>query len=210
MPANTPVSELDRTRILTTHFRDFQGLVLVPWGALFAIHALFRGGDLAPLIVGAPIAVALSLLARRYYRGRFGQVRQPSRPGVQLLWTLGTLVGAVAAWSALGIAHHLLGGVLSPFGFEGLVIAALFLVVSWPRWRMAPYYPAMAAVIALAALLPLGWWLGGPHPFAISLTEGANYLSATAGAGLVVGGLLDHLVLARSLRPAHDDRTDPR
>lgn len=85
----------------------------------------------------------------------------------------------------------------TPVSMAGLAVAAGILAMFWRSRPYAHHHLAFAAVLAGISLLPLGAVapVDGLHPLSSS-----SGVSASLAAFFLVGGLGDHLLLARTLR----------
>ena len=185
--------------------RYLRGLLLIPLGLCFLIqlgllnlpaamgHGPGGGGAGAILVV----LVVLELVIRRYYRSRFGRASwigpsgrsAVSHVGLPVLLVLGLLVdqrvhGEIAA--APGWMHHLSA---TTFGVSlGMLL--------WLRGGRRPDHAAVWGALLLMSVLPVwGWGHGDPT----RLVTAQSF--ALIGAGLLVGGALDHRQLCASLPP---------
>lgn len=199
--------DLDRVRYVTTNFNYLQGLVMMPVGLIFLAVAAMEAGWLQTRgwasIVGFGLALVLAWAAHQYYNRKFGRVktvsaipRNPNWAAIIAVWTLGL---------GLLIGAHLLDGWLHPpVILFGLTMAALTFAYYWPRRSFATHYLAIAGIIAVISLFPvLGVDATNPvfQPSIFSLI--------ILGLFFAVGGLFDHLLLARTLKPvpeADDDQ----
>lgn len=169
------------------YYEVFQGGVLVP-GVLLLAYVIFSDtaagagvGSWPWLVVAIVVAgIATILAARRAsrFRERFGIADADDRLGNALIaWTL--LMGV-----AVALAHKFSPSAV--FSSEGIVLAALGLLLA-RRTRLLRLPVAAASVtLAVLSILPIGVWLGrtdGQHP----LTD----ISAL----LVVACVLEALVL---------------
>ena len=198
-------ARLDRIRLLSSRFRELQGLRLAWFGATIA---LVLGSYVAIESKPTPTGVGIALLGssllvmagtwrlKRYYDATFGR-QQPSPPA--RLQTFGVLVtfSCLAAWLApLAATAAIIG------------IGSLWVVIrDWP-WRA--YYLAATAAVVVSVIA--------------SVSTGASFATGQAmaltyilfGVSFVPIGLLDHRLLvklmeeARSANPAEVTATsDP-
>ncbi|WP_159940720.1 MULTISPECIES: hypothetical protein [unclassified Nocardiopsis] len=84
-----------------------------------------------------------------------------------------------------------------------LAFAAAIALCAFPDWRPRAHHLAVAALLAAVSLTPIGLWTQtGAHP--LGFTSVASLL-VVGGAAVCLAGVLDHLVLVRTLpsaRPA--------
>ena len=204
--------DLERVRYVTTNFNYLQGLAMMPVGAIFLIFAAMEAGWL-PMptwgsevlnLVGLGVALALAWIAHQYYNRTFGRVvsescvpRNPNWAAIIGVWTLifGLLVGALLLDSWLK----------PPVILFGLTMAALTFAYYWPRRSFAAHYLAIAGVIALISLFPIVGASAENPAFRPSILS-----FIILGLIFIVGGLFDHILLARTLKPvpeADDDKS---
>ncbi len=192
------MQDLKKVRYVTSHFSSLQGLKMVPWGLLFLVFAaqdggyawlIGRQGDCTLTLPLLLAVVALYIAIGRYYDRTFGRV-QPTRGGVgdlAVVVFVAVLIGAIVAemmWKP-------------PVSLIGLVMAAGFIGGGWRSGRW--HYVALGGLTAGVSGLPL--WLHVPLTdkyfgslgFTLKLALGLTY---------VVGGLIDHYLLVRALKPA--------
>jgi hypothetical protein len=196
--------DVERIRFVTRHYRDLQGLKLLPlaaWGAaLLAVYTLhgfdgpLRSWWIALFVLAFATAIAGMMAIGRWYRRRFGWVAS-ARPRK---WTMFEHVGG--GIMMLGVFLLTIGEV-SPVSLTGLFFGAGIGVRSWPWRRFAPHWVAVGAAIAGLSLVPLGAALpavpGVPedtHPF-----NGVTVWLVLWLVAFVVGAVLDHRVLVRQL-----------
>lgn len=202
-------------RTLTRSYQALQGLRKAPIGLL-----LLLGGVLTPvaewsqawdrihnLLVLVPI-LALYWLIDRYYRREYGYV-QYSR--VEVLGnTKLILKGAASVIGALGgiVAALWVDLFVSPLvSVTGMFVAACLLLSCVLGWRetgrFGVHYAVMAVLLAATSLLPMA----GLVP-----TEGyvTTVLPPVLGTILLIGGILDHMTLRRSLPLMPEAPEEPR
>ncbi len=144
-----------------------------------------------------PASFWLEYRLRKYYEQTYGYVqeRQDRRPNpVVTVLIVTVLVGAVAL---LGLPP------LTPIPVEllGLVAAAVFLYRGYAGYLYRAYWVVLAILLLAVTFLPFlpishGSWT----------SHDIQYASVFAAVGLfqIAGGILDHLLLARTLMPAPD------
>lgn len=211
--------QLQRIRFVTTYYDWLQGLRFVPfglvllgfaaWMALPRAQGVGTHEHMAVAMVwtmgGLLLATVLYPLVGVYYRRRFGVVRRSSRTQVRMhkALVMSTLVGLVAGVLAVVIRRtaHLGEMPLSSF----LFCSALSLVWYW-HWsgRVARHYLGVATGFALLAVLhavgasPV-YALLQALPFTTHDEGMAVTLTGSWGLAVVVMGVLDHRLLARTL-----------
>jgi hypothetical protein len=191
MTTDPDFDRLRRLRAVTAGYRDYQGLNLVAPGLLLVSLGLLHGRGVEPLFAAIPVAAALALLVRWYYRRRFGVVEAlAGRPRFPAHVVLLVMLCLGAAFAATLVPP-------GPVGVGGLVFAAAIALCAFPHWRLRAHHLAVAAVLAVASLLPLGLWTPtGAHPLGFTSMV---VLTVVGGAAVCVAGLLDHRVLVRTL-----------
>lgn len=186
--------DLPRVRFVTGQFCSLQGLRIVPIGlylVLFAAGWLGRQGDCTLQLPAILLALALYLAAGRYYERRFGRVQRASQRAVEALIVVVALIAFVAA-GALNAAGQL------PVSMTGLAMAAfLFAVYAAHGSRYRWHYAVLGAGMLVLSLLPLVWKQPG--------LDLDRVLLGAFGLAYVVGGMLDHLLLVRTLKPLPDE-----
>ena len=182
--------------LVAARYRQMQGLATVSDAAfpvLLGTGLLFIRSDTAMFWYGAGVLVwfviSITWLRRRiqaYYDTRFGRTTG---------WAYPTSVVLFQGLTA--------GGVLTDMHVPAVVrvILVFLLLGGWPAWIAArdwPYrvYWAIPTVVAAAVAVPLSSRSadGGESALAV--------LWIVVGMSFTIAGLLDHLLLARTLRPA--------
>jgi len=198
--------DLERVRYVTTNFNYLQGLAMMPVGVIFLAFAAIEVGWL-PVpgwgsIVGLGLALVLAWTAHQYYNRTFGRVvsescipRNPNWGAIIGVWTLGLglMIGALLLDTWLN----------PPVILFGLTTAALTFAYYWPRRSFAAHYLAIAGVIALISLFPL---VGGSIDNPVFRPSILSFV--IMGLLFVVGGLFDHILLARTLKPIPEANND--
>lgn len=199
-----PTRDLAQIRYVTENYQQLQGLRWVPLGvALLLATPLYAGweftqsGVLLALWV-LPVAVGLGLwwLVGRYYTRTFGHVQPIARP--KRTWREETVVWAL-----------LLAAIVVPRGTGSdrlrlllITLVVLAFIVFYLRrtgnLRLRPHWivlPTVLAAVNLALLTPLPFLRPDHWPFH---TLFAIWV-ASIGVGMIVGGLLDHLLLLHTI-----------
>lgn len=197
------VRELERTRFLAARYPDLRGLRLVPWGVVIILLSLTIDSPvtgpawwavLGLFLASIPAAALLAWLANRHYRRRYGQARRKlDGLGVEIL-------GWLVAFGVLAVVMAILFRVAgdAPVSLFGLQTAAILAFTAWRMGRFAWHRLALAGLLALVSLLPLGLLTEeARHP----LDGNSNVLLLTVvGLYVVVIGLMDHWLLVRAFR----------
>lgn len=211
MPSEADVDRLRHLSTITANYRGLRGLVALPiiaWAAIDVVGG-FTGWRTAELrLLALPLAIAAAYLIGRAYIRRFGQVRAKN-PAVT--WT--AAITALIAFLGAGLLAGRTGALESPVWVGGLQAALFFAVLAFlpplltgrfHDLRVMWHWPAMVAGLVLSSLVPLGIATGGPHPLNLPVeTAGFGLLSAFALC-LLIGGLLDHRLLAKALGHGSD------
>jgi hypothetical protein len=209
MSIGTPAiatADLARIRYVTTHYGGLQGLRLVPLGVVLLLATpLYAGWHFAqsgpllalwllPLVVG----VGLQWLVGAYYTRTFGRVHPIHR--TTRGWRASPLYWLVLL-AALVLADHIRSPrlMLVVFCLLGMASAGL-LLHRGGSLRLRVHWVVLTTLVAavnvpLVILLPLL----RSDPWT-DYTLFALWV-ASASLCLIVGGLLDHRVLLRALRP---------
>ncbi|MCC6189516.1 MAG: hypothetical protein IT318_10795 [Anaerolineales bacterium] len=188
--------DLQRVRFVTGQFYYLQGLRIVPIGlylVLLATGWLGRQGDCTLQLPALLLALALYFVAGRYYERRFGRVQRQSQRAAEALLVLVALIVFLAA-NAIDAVGQL------PVSLTGLGMASfLFAVYAVHGSRYRQHYAILGVGMLVLSLLPLAWKQTG-----LSLDR---VLLGAFGLAYVVGGVLDHLLLTRTLKPLPDEQT---
>jgi hypothetical protein len=186
----TETTELAQITRVTRHFEQMQGLRILPAGIFLIIswindRSQTQGRDLTiilPLFVAIIIAV---VAADRYYKDRFGQVRQRKTAVTLTLLLLVVATTLLADWGDAVLQW--------PVSLSGLAVAGLSFIIWATTSRFRHQYLALAGVITAVSLSPLlfGNWLtpglfGGDGILMLALV-------------FIIGGGIDHLILVRAL-----------
>lgn len=216
--AREEIRDLERVRYVTENYDNLQGLTRVPIGlALLIVWAFFliSGFEISSQPV-ADIFITLSLLAggvlillffriRKYYTRRYGRVRVFPR-----LFSRRRAVGGVVALTILFAGAFFvlwLGASVELVSLPLILLGlgAMEMIDRWPERRLRPHYFVAGALAALAGLVVLFLVLSGiRYPDVLLL----HLMSAFIGLVLVIGGVLDHLLLVRTMKslPGDDGR----
>ncbi|GAC1399908.1 MAG: hypothetical protein NVSMB65_17850 [Chloroflexota bacterium] len=194
-------SNLGQIRYVTEHYRQLQGLRLVPFGAALLLaaplyggwHATQSGVLLALWLLPLAVGIGLSTLVSAYYARTFGRVQHVrrrlwTRRQEAALWVV--LLGAIVATRPAGSPRLLLAA------FTVVVIGGLFFTLRRSGGvRPRRHWAVLAGLLALVNL-PLLVLL--PHAPWIDYTL-LGIWTGSLSVCLIVGGLLDHRLLMRTL-----------
>jgi hypothetical protein len=189
------MDRLQRLRYVTERYEQLQGLRLVPLGIPFLFSAAWRGGQLAwapgTSGVGAHIwfvslitaAIGLSLMARSYYRRRFGNVQSAATIKTPLAAFVFAAMFVLAVSVPTDSSSIAVPAVILSFGlgYVGLVGGVA-----------RPHYLAIAGFVALFATL---------GPLGVPLHTRDVLCDQLLGIGFIVVGVGDHLLLRDTLVP---------
>lgn len=200
--------DLKRVQYIAANYYYLQGLKIVPLGIIFVVWAAMRGGLIQSnewiyeflsvwgFAIGFGLYGFIQLFYDRVY-GRAGFEMCLPEPGKRLASFARMTAIVVALIGAAMLDQWLQPPVL----LFGLTIAGLMLVYYWPRRDFAMHYMIMALLIAAASLLPLISMLTGDGSLKPAVAS-----FAMVGLVFIVGGILDHLLLVRTMRPVSEAR----
>lgn len=188
--------DLRRIQYVTTYYHEIQGLRIVPFGIWLLLIALGQASGYVPRAEPQPAAVALLSyllggfmvlalykLIGMFYTRHYGSVQPPlhSRP-------------------------RALSGCLSGAGFLFILYAGMMIG--------SRQLAAEVAIVLIGLLLYAAWrsgWYRIDYVVLAALLAGAQAIVSGApamalnGVAVIAGGLLDHLVLARTLKGVPED-----
>ncbi|HSR49339.1 MAG TPA: hypothetical protein VLV83_00845 [Acidobacteriota bacterium] len=192
--------DIERLRFVTENYTQIQGLRLVPFGLFFLAKGL--GGeaftDKWVLFPSLLAAFLLFFLIGRYYESRFGRVRRKTSCLVKDALAAGLTLILITAGVQLENSYDL------PFNLVALVVGGLFFYIHLHSVGRRSHYGWLALLFVLLGLLPATGWVTAEQIFAPQPTIGDFML---AGA-YILGGVLDHRMLARSFPPDPDEESD--
>jgi hypothetical protein len=189
------MDHLRRLRYVTERYEQLQGLRLLPLGIPFLLSAAWRDGQLtwAPGTYGVgpriwfvsliTAALGLSLMARNYYRRRFGNVQSAATIKTPLAAFVFTVMFVLAASLQTDASSVSIPAVIIALGlgYVGLV-----------GGLARPHYLAMAGLVALFATL---------GPLGVPLHTRDVLCDQLVGIGFIAIGVGDHLLLRDTLVP---------
>jgi hypothetical protein len=220
---------LQRIQFVTTYYGWVQGLRFVPFGLMNLAFAAWlalpwpegvdekgrMGVALLAHMGGMLLATGLAALTGVYYRRRFGevQVSAATRQRMQRALMISAGVGLVAGLltALLRKATH-----ITELPLSGLLLASALAMVWYWHWsgRFARHYLGVAAGFALLAALhaveanPV-YALLRTLSFTSNSRGAAVTLIGTWGLAIVVMGVMDHRLLARTLGYEPESEPEP-
>jgi hypothetical protein len=189
------MDRLQRLRYVTERYEQLQGLRLLPLGIPFLLSAAWRDGQLAwapgthgtgPRIWFVALftaAIGLSLLARNYYRRRFGNVQSAATMKTPL---------AAFVFAALLVIAASLQTEPSAISIPAVIVALGLGYVGLVGGLARPHYLAMAVLVTLFATL---------GPLGVPLHTRDVLCDQLVGIAFIVIGVGDHLLLRDTLVP---------
>ena len=198
----TTVQNPQRLRFVASRYNQLQGLTLIPLGIATILSAVMTRDPQDPfptllyllLWVGAGVA---GLLISWYYRRTFGRVRVSSTLDRDMPIIIAFFAG-VFVWLGVGVGFGVpLGVILLGIG----ALCAGFALIDARRYGgLQPLHLTVAVVYAGMGLLSLLGLLPGTASGDATTGSGLNWTLVGLGLAWIVGGILDHLVLVRTLR----------
>ncbi|HRQ41734.1 MAG TPA: hypothetical protein PLD25_27755 [Chloroflexota bacterium] len=196
---NKKIQELQQITWVTRHYDHLQGLRQLPFGFMFLLIAIDKAGVWPWFSIWQPltglVAVGLGITGYwwigRIYARTLGQVQQLPGQGKRMGLFVVVFLGLFFIAGSVEIARNW------PFSASGLVIAGGLVVYYWQNGRYRPHYLILAAFMAFVSLLPLTGLLAVEqvYLFGPDAVIGALLFSLIT----VVGGLVDHWLLMRTL-----------
>jgi hypothetical protein len=193
--ASSQVESLERINALTSNFFFWQGLRWVPMGAALIVVAWsFSPSTPVPeswqstlLIAVMAAAIALSVVAGRWYGRAFGRVR-----GIPGQHARRTRTKWLVVYPLIAVALLIDGIMRPPVLLSGFGFAAAIEAYRRSTGGGRRHYIVASVVFLALSFAPT---IGLAAPGAQAL----NLLMAVLGATYVIGGVLDHLELRRLL-----------
>lgn len=207
---------LERVRYVTAHYEDLQGLVWVPFGVLLAVAGLLIGvgftpeaqtrlaGDLLALGGGAIVIglIVSRLLIERHYQRRFGRVMQIESAFFRR-WQTYLLVALPLLAVMFALQFVVLGEPeFSLFGFFS-ALGAGEAASWWYDRRFRGQWLVTGAVLASCGAAGFAYELARAGP--IEPTAYMPLLFALLSVHLLVGGVLDHRLLTRTMKDVPEE-----
>lgn len=210
--------EIRRMSAVAANYNALQGLTTVPvslWMLAFGATILFAPAAADWVVMSLAVMVVASALIARSYRNRFGRVRQggyAAQAAVVVAALLSFIVSAIVLNLLGWKAGELLGVKGSPIWSFGIQFALILVIAFYlaPKLRgrtadmsISRHWQVMCVLLVLISLVPVGLLTGGViHP--LNATNEINMAASlwTMGACFLIGGLIDHRLLMRSLGAA--------
>ena len=212
--------ELQRTRFITENYNTLRGLIIVPGGfGIFLFGAwglwlqqVFLPRDLSYwtafsiqfllycLLIGC--VFGLIRLITKYYDRTFGKIEYKDNRAEQKQTVWMFLIVLCSVGAAFDTAFHW------PISVTGLLIAILFFIRWWSLERLPIHYLVVALLMALISIFPsidnqlYQQWLSYKNEFYTSL------IYVLIGPLIMICGILDHLILVRTLAPQIKESED--
>ncbi|MGF1473545.1 MAG: hypothetical protein ACFB50_17630 [Rubrobacteraceae bacterium] len=212
--AREEIRDLERVRYVTENYEDLQGLRRVPIGLLalgiytfvvftgFEIRTKFVADIVVTLAVFAGVVLLIAYFGiRRYYENRYGRVRVVPR-----VFRRGRTHGFVVFIIIIATAYSILWmremQAIEPYPFSLIGLGTMEVFERWPEKRFRPHRFVLGTVLTLSGFILLILALqGNPYSEILFLHLLAAYLVLD----LVVGGILDHLLLVRTMKRLPED-----
>ena len=205
------MEDVERVRYVTRNFEQLQGLRYAPYGLAmvlfgfmsflwFAPSSGFFDVRLVDDLVFAGLLVVAMVLHHQvsvYYGRRFGHVRRRSwGEKTRLTFVFWIVIAAVFVLSFFRDWFGQIGLSL----LAGAAVAAFVLGDLWvERHRLTAYWAFLAVLAVGVCFLPVfGVFEGRAFPL----------VAVSLGGILLLGSLLDHLLLVRTLKPMPREDTD--
>ncbi len=213
--AREEIRDLERVRYVTENYEDLQGLKRVPIGLMILVAYGFvvsTGFEITTKL-GADIVVTLAVLVgvmliighfgiRRYYEKRYGRVRIAPRVfrrrrayGGLVTFIILIVTGYLALW-----VYEMQNFEPYPFFFIGL--GAMEVFDRWPELRFRPHQFVLGSLMVLFGLILLVLMLQRKQYSEILFL---HLLTSLFVLQLVVGGILDHALLVRTMKRLPED-----
>lgn len=215
--AREEIRDLERVRYVAENYEYLQGLTRIPVGLMSLVVYLlvvFTGFEITTKFV-ADIVLTLALLVgvvlivgffgiRRYYENRYGRVRVIPR-----IFRRRRIYGGLVAFIIFLILFGLgfltsAANVWEPYPLFLVFMDVTEVIDRWPERVIRPHYFIIGVLMAIAGSIL--WTMevsqvGYPEDIFLHL------LAAVLILYLVVGGIVDHLLLVRTMKslPEEDD-----
>ncbi len=191
-PIGTGNLDIRQLRFVTENYPNLQGLRLVPFALLFLAKPLTSVLDSTlAFVIALALAFSLFFAIGEYYKRTFGRVQRRSRSRARDL-VLILLFGA-GFFAALWIDEKF----QPPFSTIGLLVALLFAGIHLRSRVKRRHYAVLALLFLMLSFLPMIGLLTTGDLFG----KGAPIGELVLGLTYLLVGILDHLLLVRSLSP---------
>ena len=188
------MTDLGQVRYVTSHYPELQGIRWIVLGVMCLLSAAEDVGWIPTwLFVAAilPLTIAVLVMVVRYYQRTYGRVTLPA--GLRNVATT-NMIGVLVLMAGFQIDKMFEPALfLTPIGFAIWV----FLRYMIDR-RYRTHYLVIALVVVILDVIRT---LVAPDPASLWAQNGF-VIWVLIGAGLIVSGMLDHLLLSRTLKPA--------
>ena len=200
------MQDLKRVRYVTANYASLQGLKMVPLGLWLWLGAAggfgwwpwYKRWRPVSGLLALCVACVLWLLVGFYYTRTFGRV-QPTPQRTRHMLLIGVMVLVVGCpW--LLISGFIDAAMQPPVSVLGLTVAVL-LALWCSTGNLQKHYLIAVVLIAGVSFLPLLDIISRDRLF-------GGVFSAIVGSVLIVGGITDHLLLLRNLKPLLEEHHD--
>jgi len=206
-----PLAErLERTKLVTKHYHQLQGLKQVPIGIVCALFPIidtirFPPGPFQSLLATLLIVNVFGLpivgvwLIGRYYDQTLGQVKHSSSIKKRLItlltWALFIVLLFVVNWVEFTWQWSISASLL--------VVSLVYWIGFWVTGRVLYHYLLAGSLMAVVSLLPLTGLVTASQFYFFGSENGLGL--AVFGLMMIMTGLLDHGWLTRSLQSLREE-----
>lgn len=208
--AREEIRELERVRYVTENYQDLQGLRRVPAGLMVLIVYAFVVATsfeittkfVADIVVTIAVLVIVMLVLgffgiRKYYEKRYGAVRM-----IPKIFRRRRAYGGLAAIAVMLVVGYLALFMyeiqnFEPYPFLFIGLGTMEVADRWPELRFRPHYFVLGSLMVLFGLILLILMLQGSQ---YSEMLFLHLLTGFFVLQLVAGGILDHLLLVRTMK----------
>lgn len=196
------MDDLKRVRFVTQNYHNLQGIRWIVWGCLCLLVAAEDAGRFPTLLLAVaviPAAVLLVVWSGLYYQRRFGQVKGPHSETQEPIMLWGVALPITAVVSFLVDRTVDLPFFLAPFVY-GAGLIWLYRQSEKP-FRRHYLYIGLGVIGSNLAYALLNTPPDSPW------SRAGVVLWTFIGLSLIVGGFLDHLLLAKTFKPVPEELT---
>jgi hypothetical protein len=198
MRQETLAERMERTKLVTQHYHQLQGLKQIPVGLLFLVLVIDQAGWWPWFAIWHPISgvVAIGLafggiwLIGRYYDQTIGRVKHPLSTRSYFMVIAGLILFFAVQWAEFYWQW--------PISASMLVFSLMYWLGFWFTGRLLYHYLVAGFLIIMVGLLPLTGLVTASQVYVIG-SENAPGV-AFLGLIIIVTGLVDHWWLTRSLQ----------